>query len=142
MAINITPAEVAEKHARRLKASTPDIQRGVERVTVAPGQLAAAQTDKMRTNINKALDSGKWARRVASVPLPDWKDSMINKGIPRIASGVDGAIEKTTQFFAEFLPHLETIQGELESMPSVTLEDGINRAVHNMRRNADFERKG
>ena len=141
MAINISPAEVAEKHARRLKASTPDIQRGVERVSVAPGQLAAAQTDKMRTNINKALDSGKWARRVASVPLPEWKSKMINKGIPRIASGVDGAIEKTTEFFAEFLPHLETIQGELESMPSVTLEDGINRAVHNMRRNADFVRK-
>jgi len=141
VAINISPAEVAEKHARRLKASTPDIQRGVERVSVAPGQLAAAQTDKMRTNINKALDSGKWARRVASVPLPEWKSKMINKGIPRIASGVDGAIEKTTEFFAEFLPHLETIQGELESMPSVTLEDGINRAVHNMRRNADFVRK-
>ena len=141
MPINITPAEVAEKHARRLKASTPDIQRGVERVSVAPGQLAAAQTDKMRTNINKALDSGKWARRVSSVPLPEWKSKMINKGIPRIASGVDGAIEKTTSFFAEFLPHLETIQGELESMPSVTLEDGINRAVHNMRRNADFVRK-
>lgn len=140
MPINITPAEVAEKHARRLKASTPDIQRGVERVQVAPGQLAAAQVDKMRTNINKAIDSGKWGRRVASVPLPEWKDKMISKGIPRIASGVDGAIEKTTAFFAEFLPHLEVIQGELETMPSVTLEDGINRAVHNMRRNADFVR--
>lgn len=142
MPINKTGAEIAEKHARRLKQSTPDIQRGVERVTIAPGQLAAAQTDKMRTNINKALDSGKWARRVASVELPEWKQKMIEKGIPRIAAGVDASIGKTTQFFDEFIPHLETVQKELEGLPSVTLEDGINRAVHNMRRNADFVRKG
>jgi hypothetical protein len=139
MPINITPAEAAEKQARRLKASTPDIIRGIERVEVAPGQLAAAQVDKMRTNINKAIDSGKWGRRVAGVSLPDWKEQAINKGVPRIAAGIDAARPKVEKFFGQFLPHLEVIQKELEAMPSVTLEDNIGRAVHNMRRNADFE---
>lgn len=141
MAINITPSEAAQKHARNLKQSTPDIQRGVERVTVAPGQLAAAQVDKMRTNINKSLDDGTWARRVSSVTVDEWKDDMIKKGIPRIAAGVEAAIPKTTEFFSQFLPHLEKVQAVVQAMPSVTLEDGINRAVANIRGNAEFVRK-
>jgi len=32
----LTPAEYAEKHARRLKASTEDIRKGVAKVTEAP----------------------------------------------------------------------------------------------------------
>lgn len=141
MPITITPEEAAEKQGRRLKQATPDIIRGIERVQVPPGQLAAAQADKMRTNINKAIDSGKWGRRVSAVSLPDWQKVTIEKGVPRIAAGIDAALPKTTEFFKQFLPHLEVIQKELDNMPSLTLEDNIGRAVHNMRRNAEFELK-
>ena len=80
----LTPREAQEKHARRLKGATEDIRRGVQKVTEAPGVKAAAKEEKMRANLLAALDSGKWKNRVAAVPLEEWKDKMLNKGVGRI----------------------------------------------------------
>jgi len=137
----LSPRETAEKHARNLKGATQYITAGVDRVEVAPGILAAKKKDKMQRNLNKALDSGKWERRVASVPLPDWKKAMKEKGIPRISAGVDASMEKTTEFFGQLFVHQDVIAGELDGMADVTLDDGINKAIHNMRRMADFKRE-
>ena len=137
----LSPQETAEKHARNLKGATQYIQAGVARVDTAPGVLAAKKKDKMQRNLNKALDSGKWERRVASVSLPDWKKAMTEKGIPRISAGVDASLPKTADFFGQLFQHQDVIAGELENMADVTLEDGINKAIHNMRRMADFKRE-
>jgi len=137
----LSPRDTAQKHADNLKRSAPYIQAGVQRVDVAPGVLAAKAKEKMKRNLNIALDSGKWERRVASVPLSDWKQSMVEKGIPRISAGVDASMDKTADFFGQLFQHQDIIAGELENMADVTLEDGIQKAVHNMRRMADFKRE-
>ncbi len=36
MDVRLTPEEIAEKQARRLKGSLEDIRRGIDRVTVSP----------------------------------------------------------------------------------------------------------
>jgi len=63
----LTPTEVTEKHARRLKGSIEDMRAGIARVTASPTAAAAAKQDKMKAKINAAIDSGKWAAGLRSV---------------------------------------------------------------------------
>jgi len=95
----------------------------------------------MLQNIQNAVTSGRWAKRVSSVSVEDWRTAMIQKGIPRIAQGIDAAGPKVEAFFEEFFPYLETVEKEVQAMPDLTLEDNINRMVHAVRRQAEFKRK-
>lgn len=125
----LTPAEIREKHARRLKAAVTDMQKGVENVTVSPTAKAAKAIDKMRTNILLAIDTGKVKRGLERVSLPQWQKAMIEKGIPRVAAGVDGAAEKIEAFYGELMPHIDRLQAEVDKLPKVSFEDGIARMV-------------
>jgi len=137
----LTPKQAQEKHARRLKAAMEDITIGVDAVTEAPGKKAAAQAQKMKANLIKSVDDGTWARRVAGVPLEEWKSKMKTKGIPRISQGIDEAAEKTEEFFAQLFPFQDSLQGKLTGMPSLTLEDNIQRMTTWVRGMADFSKK-
>lgn len=139
---HLTPEQVAEKHARRLKGAVQDIQNGVNNVSVAPGKQAAAKAQKMKTNLVAAIDSGKWANRVGAVSLEDWKSKMLNKGVNRIAQGVDDAQGKITAFYAELLPFQAGIQSKIAAMPDLTLEDNLARMTTNAREMAKFKRRG
>lgn len=135
-----TPAQAAEKWGRRLKAAQPDIQRGVEAVTVAPTEQAANAQDKMLAKLTEAVTSGKWAKGLRRVTLQDWRDATIKKGIPRLAAGVDAGAPKMEAFMTEFLPHAERVSAEVAAMPDLTLEDSIARSNHAIRRLAEFQR--
>ena len=136
----VTPEEFQEKHARRLKGSIEDMRRGVERVTESPTKKAAAKKEKMRAGINAALDNGKWERGLNRVSLPDWQGAMINKGLGRVAAGVDGSKEKTIAFASELLPFQDSLKGKIKDMPDVTLEDNLNRMTTYVRGMAGFKR--
>lgn len=125
----LTPAEITEKHNRRLKAAVVDMQKGVENVTIAPTAKAARAIDKMRTNILLAIDSGKVKRGLERVTLQGWQKAMIEKGIPRVAAGIDGAKEKMEAFYGELMPHIDRLQAEVDKLPKVSFEDGIARMV-------------
>lgn len=136
----VTPQEYAEKWARRTAAAVPDYRSGVQRVTEAPGVQAAAKVDKMRQNVNAALDSGKWEARVAGVSLAEWKQAAIDKGAARIGAGVEAAKPDMVRFGTELLAHVDTVSAEVAAMPDLSLADRIQRAVHNMTRMAEFQR--
>ena len=138
----VTPEEFQEKHARRLKGATEDIRRGVERVTEAPTLKAAAKKDKMKANLNAALDSGKWERGLKRVTLDEWKGKTIDKGIGRISAGIDAAAPKVVAFAQELLPHIDAQKQAIAKLPDVTLEDNINRMTSFIRGMAKFQRKG
>ena len=137
----ITPDEFVEKHTRRTKAALEDMRRGVAAVTEAPGVKAAAKADKMRTNLVAALDSGKWARRVASVSVDDWKNAMLNKGVNRVAAGLDASADKTRAFATQLLSHQSGLSDKVDAMPDLTLEDSISRATEWIRGMSKFEFK-
>lgn len=134
-----TPQEAAEKWAKNTKGATQEMTRGIQKVTEAPGAAAAAKQDKLRQNLVSKIDDGTWAERVASVTLGEWKDKMLNKGVGRVAAGVDGAGSKVIDFHGQRADHQERIETELKNMPDVTLEDGINRMVHQVRRMSEFK---
>jgi hypothetical protein len=124
-----TPEEYMEKWGRRLKGAGQDIRAGVERTTVAPGIAAAQASDKMLAGITEALNSGKWQRAVAGVSLQDWKEATVNKGINRIAAGVDASMSKNRVKVEKLLSDVDSSVSEIARMPSTTFQDRIQRMV-------------
>jgi predicted nucleic acid-binding Zn-ribbon protein len=141
MAIRITPEEYADKQARRLKASIDDIRSGIEKVDQAPTALAAQKQDKMLQNLTHAVQSGVWASRLKAVSLDEWKDKALNKGLGRIASGIDGAKDKQVQFASQLLEYQKGLLSKVEKMPDLTLEDSINRMTEWVRGMSKFSKK-
>ena len=137
----LTPKEFQEKHNRRLKAAVEDMRSGVERVTESPTLKAAAKADKMRAEIVRSIDSGKWAAGLKRVSLEEWKSKMIDKGVGRVAAGIDSAADKVEAFAAELLPHIDAGKSAISKLPDVTLEDSINRMTTFIRHMAKFSRK-
>jgi len=137
----LSPQEFTEKHNRRLKESIPDIEKGIQRVTEAPGKKAAAKADKMLAGITKSVKDGTWARRVSGVTLEDWKDKILTKGVPRIAGGIDAAAPKVEAFAAQLLPHIDKVNAEVQKMPDLTLNDSIARMTKFVKGMAEFSKK-
>lgn len=137
----LTPKEFQEKHARRLKASLEDMRAGVGRVTVSPTSKAATKAEKMKTNLVASIDSGKWAAGLNRVSLDDWKGAMINKGINRVAAGIDASAGKTEAFAADLLPFIDGVKAKVDKMPDITLEDSISRMTTFVRDMSKFKRK-
>jgi len=133
---------IAEKYSQRASAASADYVSGVNSVTVAPGQQAAAAQQKMLQKTTDAITSGKWAERVGNVSLAEWKDAAAKKGGARYASGVQAGKGKMQSFMQEFIPHLQQLDSVLASMPSVSVEDGVARAAATIRHNANFHRSG
>jgi len=137
----LTPKEFQEKHNRRLKAAVEDMRAGVERVTESPTAKAAAKADKMRAEIVRSIDSGKWAAGLKRVSLEEWKRKMIDKGVGRVAAGIDSAADKVEAFAADLLPHIDAGKASIDKLPDVTLEDSIQRMTAFTRHMAKFKRK-
>jgi hypothetical protein len=137
----MTPQEFQEKQARRLKGSIEDIRSGIQRVTESPTAKAAKKADKMVANLTAAVNSGKWAARLNSVTLEEWKQKAIDKGLSRIASGIDGAKAKVEAFAAQLLPFEANLQESINKLPDLTLEDSVNRATSWIRGMSKFQRK-
>ena len=123
----VTPQEFAEKWNRRMKGSTQDMQRGIERVTEAPGVAAAKQSALMLQKLTESLTDGSWARAVAGVSLQEWKDSAIKKGLQRIAAGVDGSTGYVAEQAQKLLADVDAAVAEVSRTPRGDLETNINR---------------
>ena len=140
MAIRITPEEAQEKHARRLKAATEDIRRGIDRVTESPTAKAASKADKMLQKVSESVQSGKWAAGLRRVSLEEWKEQTRDKGVNRIAAGIDASADKVTSFFTDLFGYQDKGLAEIARMPDMTLEDSISRATAWMRYMSKFRR--
>ncbi len=136
----LTPQEFANKLSSRLRAAVDDIRKGVERVSDAPTRRAAAKKEKFRNGINSAIDSGAWERGLQAVSLEDWKSKMLNKGVNRVATGIEDAKPKIEAFAAKLMAHQDSLKAEIERMPDNTLEDRIARAQAWIRGMAKFRK--
>lgn len=140
MAVKSTPEQATTKWVQNISAAGTAITNGVNAVSKAPGQSAAAQADKWLLKLQGAKD--KFKTNVGAVSLQSWQQSMINVGIPRVASGAQAKQGKVTAFAQQFFPYLNTGIAKVQSMPSTTLEDNIARATTMIRHNAAFKRTG
>jgi len=123
----VTAIEYQEKHARRLKASTEDIRKGIDRVTEAPGVKARAAQELLIQRFTDAVRSGKWGENVAGVSLQEWQNAFKNKGVDRIAAGIDAAKNKTIKSAEKLLATVDAAAAKVHAMPKGTIDDSIAR---------------
>jgi hypothetical protein len=135
----ITPQEGADRWSNRLSAAVPDVKLGISRVTVSPGQQAAAKAAKYQQNVVASFP--KWKSRVQGVQLGDWQ-SAATLGADRIATGAQAKKGKYESFAAQFYPFLDQNVAKVKAMDDTTPEARIQRAVQMMRLNANFKRSG
>lgn len=121
--------EAALKLASRLKGASKEIRDGIDRVSINPMEQAAAKQEKMKAKILEAIDEGKWARNLRKVSLEDWKKTMKEKGLPRIAAGIDAAVPKIEAFYNELFPYQDSAKEKIRRMPDLTIEDSAQKAA-------------
>lgn len=122
-----SPQEVAKRWSTNLAGASDKISAGVRAVATSPTARAAQQKAKYVAGVQAKAD--KWAARLNAVSLADWQNSMIQRGIPRIASGAAASEGKMASFLSQLLPYVEANVGAIRAMPSLTLEDSVNRAA-------------
>jgi len=127
--VKVTAEEYAQRWGQGLKGNVERIRTGVEKVTVSPGVAAAKRSDKWHAAMSSQATKDKWARRIGEMKLEDWQRAMIQKGVNRIASGVDEAQPRMAEYGAKLIAHQNALMVELDKMADVTLEDGIARAT-------------
>jgi hypothetical protein len=124
------PGAAAQAWASRLGAATQAYTDGVNGVTVAPGQLAAAAGDRWLANTTNALP--RFKANSAAVQLPAWQNAAVSKGAPRLASGASAAQPKMEVVFGKLFP---AIRSAVSSLPARGTID------QNIERSAQFARK-
>jgi hypothetical protein len=87
----------------------------------------------MLQGISDAVTSGYWGRRVSAVTLPEWQRAMVDKGIPRVATGADAAIPSQTAMAETLLRAVDESAAIARALPKGTIEDSVNRAATYMR---------
>lgn len=138
MPVRTDAAAATAKWLQNLSAASARMSAGADRVTVAPGQKAAAAADKWLARVTQAKD--KFARNSARVSLADWQTAYKTIGVPRVAQGAQAKQAKVQDFMTDYLNYLQRGSATIDAMPSVTLEDGIAKAVAQIRYNSKFVR--
>ncbi len=128
---------IAQKWATNLGASTQSIRDGVAAVSESPTEKAAARQDAWLAGVQRAHSNGKFADRLRSVTLDEWKRAMVEKALPRIGAGATAAQPIFRNFMSQFMPH---VQQGVESLPARgDMNQNIQRAVEMIRHNAGFK---
>lgn len=131
-------AAVAKKWAANMQAATTAMKEGVQAVTVSPTEKAAAAVDKWAAGVARARAEGTFEAGLRGVSLEQWRQSMLQKGIGRIADGVREAAPKMERFLGELLAHTDMVSSQIQSMPSNTPEERKQRMLRNFELMSEF----
>lgn len=113
MAKNMPSAQdAAAKWAQNFGAAGPAWAQGINSVTVAPGQLAAAAQDRYLAGVQQSV--GKYAANVARVSLQEWQAVSVQKGQARLAAGAQAALQKYTTQIGRVM---DTAKSVIASLP-------------------------
>lgn len=107
MAVKATAAAASEAWQTGFANAGTKYTAGINAVTVAPGQLAAAQKNLYVQNVAAAANI--WASKVAAVDINTWKTAATGVGAQRLATGATKGAPKVQAFMSNFLPALQTI---------------------------------
>lgn len=128
----LTPQQIVDKWANNARNAANAYKTGVQAVTEAPGVAAARQQDAMRQKILEALDSGRWARRVAGVPLQTWQAAAMGKGATNYPGGIDAGKAKALAFQQVWAPLMQQAKAAVRQMPNTTRGDKLARVAYIM----------
>ncbi len=117
-------ADAATRWQQNFGAAGPRWAAGIQSVTVAPGQLAAAASDRYLAGVQQNVQ--KFAQRSAAVPLQTWKDISVSKGQSRLAGGAQAGLAKYQAAIEKVLTAQRSIIAGLP--PRGTVEQNIQRS--------------
>lgn len=136
----VNPSEAAMAWSRGMLAAGSKIKDGVSRVTESPMAKAAQKAEAYVAGVQQAVQDGRWQAGLLSVSLEDWKQSMLQKGVANMQTGVKAGESKVRDFMQQFLPFAERVAQTVRAMPSDTLEQRLARMVENARQLSQFRR--
>lgn len=131
-------AAAAQKWANNLGAATAAYTAGVQAVTTAPGQQAAAAVDRYISGTQAGAQ--KFASKSAAVSLTSWQNSAVNKGAPRLATGAAAAQPKMTAALTQLFPAIQQAVASLP--PKGNLQQNIARSVAFQTAMANYKASG
>jgi hypothetical protein len=137
----MTGADFQALHAKNLKAATDEIRKGVDAVTVSPGQQAAAAKDVYVAKMTSAEVQDRWAKNVSKVNLDDWKNKIKNKGIGRISAGLDEAATKIQDFGDKLIAFQKSALPAFNSRRPLTVDDAAQKAADWIKKMGEFKYK-
>ena len=111
MSVKATAAQAAANWGTGFAAAGTKYTQGIAAVTVAPGQLAAAQKNAYLANVQASVNI--WAAKVAAVDLASWKNSSSTTGAQRLGTGATKGQPKYQAFANAFIPQLSQIVSSL-----------------------------
>src|SRR5262245_33524773 len=115
---------------RNTAAAGQSYKEGVNKVRIAPGELAAAQQDRMLRGVTEAVTSGRWANRVRSVSLPAWQQVTSTKGATNYATGVASPqAEQKLSAFAQVWANLMNQASDAARQIDKSTEEGALQRV-------------
>lgn len=120
---NLNPSDIANKWAQSMGSAGPSYTQGVQSVQVSPGQSALAAKDKYLAGVQRSYSDGTLDKGLQSFTLQDWQNSAVQKGASRLGSGAQASKGKMQTFLSGFLPALQSIQQQVNSMPTNSYED-------------------
>lgn len=133
-------SDVTKKWLTNIQNATTEMQAGVARLTVAPGQAAAAKQQKWINALMDQATQAKWARNVASVSLQSWQTAMNDYGINRVSQGAQAKQAKFQTAMDSLLPFIDRVQASVKAMPDNTPADREQRALAMMRGMRAYQR--
>lgn len=135
-----TSTDVTAKWLRNIQGATQEMQAGVARLTVSPGQSAANKKQKWINALMDQATQDKWARNVQSVTLQHWQAAMNDYGINRVSQGAQAKQAKFETAMNSLLPFIDRLQSTVRAMPDNTPADREQRALAMMRGMRGYQR--
>jgi hypothetical protein len=111
VSVKATAAQAAANWGTGFAGASTKYTQGIAAVTVAPGQLAAAQKNAYLANVQASANI--WAAKVAAVDLASWKNSASTTGAQRLGSGATKGQPKYQAFANSFIPQLSSVVNSL-----------------------------
>lgn len=130
----VSASQGASKYKSGVQGGATRYSDGISNVDVAPSVKAIAQKDKMIANWLDSVNNGKWEQNLGAISLSAWQTAAKTKGATNYASSADSASQKYAQWANNAYPIIQQIQDEVKAMPSTTMQDSINRMIHNVQR--------
>jgi hypothetical protein len=136
VSVLLSPTAISNKWLTNYQNAAPSITAGVNAVTVSPGAAAAAASGLWLQRVQAS--QAKWAARVGAVPLGEWQQAMITRGIPNGVAGAQAKQGKYTAFITSYCQFLPGAMAQVRAMPKGTLAQSGARALAMMNLSAQW----
>lgn len=117
MAKKINFSGISAAYVKGMQGAAGAYTAGVNAVTTAPGQLAAAQAGKWLSNLQAS--EGKWVSKMQNQSLPGWQSACTAKA-NRLGTGAAAAAPKLDKYYAATGNQIQALADQIRASKATT----------------------